>query len=618
MMQSAFTHKSDQTTCCSSLPGITTLSILISFLLTAFYANIIFYQFPLYKIILIASLFLVILFLLTYLFDKNYFKQKLHFDKHTILYAFILSCILILIAGTSLEDATYYRAYPLLEADLGLGAHPDSSFHVALIQSIISFGYPSTGQHDVPLTFYHLLSHYIDSMILSITGLDPLDSYGFLYYFKVIFFLSSVIIFISQVLKDRSSWLLILSFFIVGPMLVSTWTPVFSHALWFTSVIAVLSATFLYKLLTKEKKLKHLDYLFLLLYIVLLSMGKVSLGFIYATFIGMYLMLKNWKDYRLYITGLMWILFFILFQKLFNSTGRETSFHSIDVLSLFDFFINPSQSPFGMLLSIYTSIALLFLLSIIYKEKEIIRFIFAALFSLIVIGIVVITHRGFISADIFYFEYSLAFILILFVFQIAFKYIRSTKQQLFSLMAFCIFILPFYYLPKFNILTITPDTSLKMINKRPFLHINRQLPSQKFSFLTGGLPSHWIEQQHQPLKNFRLSLDHYMNDHHLNATNSVLYIPREIFENDLSFVTSQKWSTGLFMYALTGIPLLYGNKTLHKGYGYQNYSEKSLWVFQTDFNNTRACRFLTNKNIVVLKNFNPATFETIECNKTKP
>ena len=52
-----------------------------------------------------------------------------------------------------------------------------------------------------PILVYHILSHYIDALILLISGLEPWDSYGLFFHFKIVLFLSSILFFIGFILK---------------------------------------------------------------------------------------------------------------------------------------------------------------------------------------------------------------------------------------------------------------------------------------------------------------------------------------------------------------------------------------------------------------------------------
>lgn len=602
-----------------SIKSITLLSISMYMLLLIFYTSKIFYQFSIYQILFVSLLFLMLLAILIFIFDKTYFKEHIKFNTVNIFAAIIILFLIIMFASTSTIFIDYYRTFPILEAELGLDAHGDTSFHVTLIQSIMSNGYPSTMQHgSSTIYYYHVLSHYFDAIILLITGLDPFESYGLFYYFKVFLFLSSILIFLSQIIKSEQFFIFIASFFILTPMLISTWSAVGSHALWVTSVMFILSAHKVFNILTKNEKNNLKEFIYLFILIIIISIGKISVGFAYAVFIGMYLFLKQWKDYKVYLLGISWILFFLLFLKLkllYISPATENNF---SLISLYNFFIDISDSPLKMLQSIYISCFILICLFVLYKTKQNFRFLVSSIFSFLTIAII-ITIKGneLIPADIFYFEYSLAFILILFMFQNIFYNIKSMHMKIIALVILT-GLSNFYYLPKFNIWSPSISQSLKSLNYTPFNNINKILSSsEKINFMTGGIKTSWLNKTKRPLQNFKTKLNEFLLSKKIDRNNIVLFIPKEIFEQDLYFIKRHEWSKGYFISALTGISLIYGDKDLIKVYKNLNYINQSSWTSINDFNSKKVCDMKIKNTIIVVQNFSIPTFNMIDCNKIK-
>jgi len=604
-----------------SIKSITLLSICMYMLLLIFYTSQIFYQFSIYQIISLAIIFLTLLFGLTFIFDQTYFKENIKFNITNIFIAILITFLVIMIESTASIFIDYYRTFPLLEAELGLDVHPDTSFHVSLIQSIMSYGYPSTMQHGAPIIYYHILSHYLDAFILSITGLDPFDSYGLLYFFKIFLFLSSILIFLSQIIKNKHPFIYIASLFILAPMLASTWSAVGSHALWITSVIVLLSAHKTFNILTKNKKNSLKDFIYLFILIIVISIGKISVGFVYAVFIGMFLLLKQWKDYKVYLIGTVWILFFLLFQKLLFLHTSSTAVNNFSFIALYNLFINISDSPYKMLQSNYISILILMILYILYRTKNNYRLLVSSVSALLIIGII-ITIKGneFIRADIFYFEYSLAFILILFMFQNIFYNVYTFNKQVVALLAL-VFLSNFYYLSKFNILSMGTSSigqRLQSLNYTPFNNISKKLStSEKVNFINGGIQTSWVDRQDRPLHNFRKGLNEFLISNKIDKKNILLFIPKEIYEKDLYFIKRKDWSKGLFIYAMTGTPLIYANKELIRGFGYQHYTNDSLWVYRDNFNPKKVCSMKFANTIIVVQNFWTPQFSIIDCHKIK-
>ncbi len=476
-------------------------------------------------------------------------------------------------------------------------------------------------QHGTPIIYYHILSHYFDAIILSITGLDPFDSYGLLYYYKVFLFLSSILIFLSQIIKDKHPFIFIASFFILTPMLASTWSATGSHALWMTSVILLLSAHKVFNILTSSEKHSLKDFIYLFVLIIVISIGKISVGFAYAIFIGFYLLLKQWKDYRVYLMGTGWILFFLLFQKLLAINTTSTAVNSFSLISFYEFFIDISNSPYKMIQSIYISILILVSLYIFYKTKHNNRLFISSIFSFLTIA-VIITIKGneFIRADIFYFEYSLAFILILFVFQNIFYNVHTITKQLIALIIIA-FLSQFYYLSKFNIFNMgstSINQRLKSLNYSPFNNINKKLSQEeKINCINAGISTAWLKEQKRPLHNFRNELNEFLMSNKINKKDISLFIPKEIYMQDLYFIKKSDWSKGLFIYAITGIPLIYANKELKRGFGYQHYTEDSLWTDMNDFNPKKVCSMKFTHNVIVVQKFWTPKFKIIDCSKIR-
>lgn len=601
-----------------SIKSITLFSISMYMLLLIFYTSQIFYQFSIYQILFVVLLFSTLLSILILIFDRKYFHEHIKFNLVNISAAIIILFFIVMFASTSIIFIDYYRTFPLLEAELGLDAHPDTSFHVSLIQSIMSNGYPSTMQHGTPIIYYHILSHYFDAIILLITGIDPFESYGLFYYFKVFLFLSSILIFLSQIIKSKQFFIFIASFFILTPMLISTWSAVGSHALWMTSIIVILSAHKVFNILVENEKNSLKEFIYLFILIIIISIGKISVGFIYAVFIGMYLLLKQWKDYKVYLIGIAWILFFLLFQKLILLHTSSSTVNNFNLVSFYDFFINISDSPYKMLQSIYISCSILMFLYFSDRTKHNCRLLISSIFSLLTIA-VIITIKGneFSRADIFYFEYSLAFILILFMFQSIFYNIKSINIKIIALIILAV-LSNFYYLPKFNIWSIKISQNLKSLNYTPFNNINKTLPSsEKINFMNGGIKTSWLNTTERPLQNFRKRLNEFLISKKIERKDIVLFIPKEIYTQDLYFIKRSTWSKGLFMSAITGVPLIYGNKELIRGFGYSFYTKNSLWTSMGNFDPKKVCSMKITNTIITVQNFSTPQFDIIDCNKIK-
>ena len=105
----------------------------------------------------------------------------------------------------------------------------------------------------------------------------------------------------------------------------------------------------------------------------------------------------------------------------------------------------------------------------------------------------------------------------------------------------------------------------------------------------------------------------YINN--LKKKDTLLYIPKEIFENDFNQFKEEEWSRGMIVYAIIGVPLIHGIHSLRYTYGYADYDTTSTWVSKNLFNVEEACKF--GKNIVTLENYKNLEFSLIKCKQCK-
>ena len=161
----------------------------------SYFTYITFSSFEIFKVSI--AFFLLIIFLLG--FSNQLFKINRFPNLKEIIFSFLFSIYFsILIHQLELRwIISYFQTFPLFESS----NNQDSSFHLAQIRSIMLTGYPSTGQHDLLFHIYHSLSHYIDAIILKVTSVDPFSSYGLMFFYKQIIFLTSIIFLINKFSK---------------------------------------------------------------------------------------------------------------------------------------------------------------------------------------------------------------------------------------------------------------------------------------------------------------------------------------------------------------------------------------------------------------------------------
>ncbi|MEV9616331.1 hypothetical protein [Aliarcobacter butzleri] len=605
-----------------SVLTITFLSSILFLSFVLFYVNLVFIQFSLFEIIKVFSLFLIIFLGLAITFNPWMLKEKIKINIINLFWSFVVIIFLICVLFSP-NDAfyVYFRTFPLLDVETGYGWHPDSAFHVSIINSFINFNYPSIGQHDAPIIFYHVLSHFIDSLIVSISGVDAWDSYGLFYFFKSTFLLLSILILIATVCKNTNLFIFILSIIILTPIIVSTWYAVASHGLWFASYIIILSSAFIFNIINKKEFLFK-DFFILVLLLILISLGKVSSGFSYALLIGFLLLLKNYNNYRVYLFGIAMILFFYLYGSLFTLSRSKLIFSGFDtIVSILTLRTDIFYNQLGQ---IYIISFLTFFIGWLLNSQISKSISLAGLFSCVVLSIMISIQPNINITDIWYFIYGLSIVLLIYSYITIINDINRSKDSLNQFQKLCpiiiiiiIILLSYLSTTKFNLFNINSD-SLKYIiyniNNHHFLNLDEKIGLEEKISLKKQISFNHIEKlplDNRPLVNLKLNLYEFMYINNLKKKNTLLYIPKEIFENDFNQFKGLEWARGMMVYAITGVPLIHGIHSLRDTYGYAGYDVTSTWVNRDLFNIAEACKF--NKNIVILENYINLKFSLIKC-----
>jgi hypothetical protein len=237
-----------------------------------------------------------------------------------------LASSLYFLAVLAVQLRNWSEYFPKLSyerVDAGVGFHVDSAFHISLIQGILRTGYPTTGQHLDPHIPYHALTHYFDAGAILLMGLDPWGSYALLFFAKFIAILIAVVFFTVRTVSSRKSVSYFFGLFIItGTVLTATGHVVGSHSQWLPTLSMLLVANWTSNLL-RQARPNGRSLVALSLVVVVLSLGKVSLGFVFAVFAGIILLIQNPRDFRIYLLGVSWALYFWLFAQTFQQATGE-------------------------------------------------------------------------------------------------------------------------------------------------------------------------------------------------------------------------------------------------------------------------------------------------------
>lgn len=611
-----------------SITSIARISAIAFYLISTFYASYVFIQFSVLEIVSVSATFLVMFLLLLTVFMPGLFKEKLSIKPVNIFWSVVvLGFLLVIFNSPSTQFFNYFRTFPLLEAELGLGWHQDSAFHSSIIHSFTLFGFSSIGQHDTPITVYHVLSHFMDSVIIRITGVDVWQSYGLFYFFKAVLLLSAILFFITFVCRHLKLYVFLLSLMFLVPIVVATWHAIGSHGLWFTSLIIILSAPLVFRLVTQKEPLRSLDYVVLFALLVAISLGKVSSGFMYAALIGLMLVLVHFKDYRVYLFGLALLAFFAIYNS--TITGGEGSIVIPELKQILKFLALKTKIFYDQLYQVYLLIALIVGTAFLFKSNAAARFFIASVLSVFVLALVVSMQPNFSGSDIWYFVYGLSSVLILLTYQLVLSTLNTHTARNFEGVIYFNhpIIKTLLVLVMLGLTSDLNSTSYNFFNsgvkptksvlqnayKQPFSRLNSYDKTLKANMVKQFKNRDYIDlgSYPRPLNAFNESLKSFMSENSLRAKDSLIFMPKEIFETDMDSFKGAKWARGMLVYAVTGVPLVHGLESLRRTYGYADYDESALWVSKDRFDITSACQF--EKNIIIVESFAEPNFTVVSC-----
>jgi len=200
-------------------------------------------------------------------------------------------------------------------------------------------------------------------------------------------------------------------------------------------VLLILSAPKVFSILVSDNEIVFKGFLFIFLLIIALSIGKISTGFAYATFVGLYLFLKHPKNIFVYVLGMGWIIFLLFFTQLIMRNSDEIKsldFSRLNLEAIYVYVTDTETIYYSIQFSSIITIIGLTLLTLIYREKKSIIMTISGVINFIVLIVIVRIHSEFSPSDIFYFYYGYNSVLVLFTLQqLAFN-LQSQKRNLIS------------------------------------------------------------------------------------------------------------------------------------------------------------------------------------------
>lgn len=602
----------------------TLFSSILFFIASTTYAINVFVQFNVLQVISVSLAFLFLFLLLLTIFMPQLRKEKVVFSLSTIFWSFIVAIFLLVILNSpNTGFHNYFRTFPLLEAELGLGWVRDSAYHASIIQSFASFGFPSIGQHGTPFTAYHVLSHFVDAIIVRLTGVGVWESYGLFYFFKSVFFLISILFFISVVTLGKKPYIFILSLIFLTPIVVSTWHAIGSHGLWFTSLLIVLSVPWVFNTLTQQASLRNRHFLLLFLLFVMVSLGKISSGFMFAAFAGLVLLISRPKEPRVYVFGFSLVLFFVLYNSVvsYSRGGLEIQ----GLVNLVPFLLAAEGS---LLWQIYLLILITGVISWLFSSRPAFLVFSGGALSILVLALIINIQPFLSGSDRYYFTYGLSSILILFVYQTAIWSLVNKKGRSFEnainfdhvsiRAAFAIVLMLAtneLSSTRYSFFNAGPSSSYEVIRNaysQPFAYLNGYDQDLQANMVLQFSDRNYVdlEAYDRPMKEFNKSLHNFMESNNLDSYNSLLFMPKEMIQGDIAELGGN-WGRGMFVYSVTGVPMIHGIDAIRTNYGHGNYGEDALQISREEFDSVVACEL--GKHIIIAEDFETRKFSLTRC-----
>lgn len=512
----------------------------------------------------------------------------------------------------SVFTKVYAPEFPVRVIDSGGKVAADTFFHSSLVSSIMHFGYPSTGLDGTPLTPYHVLSHYVDAAILNFTGLAPLDSAGFLLQLKVMLFVVAIVSLLWVQLRAMPSWIQWLTPVLVLPAFSATWHVVGSHGLWFTSLLVIVSAPFVFSLISTTTRPPSSAYIALAFLGAALSFGKISTGFMFMFVVGLMLWMRKIRDVRVYVLGVAWAGFMVVYASSIASDRPDATAVTYTLteraISAARFLLMRDLSG-NLMLGLYALIAVFIVVAVVRPTTFHRQLLGVALGgTAIVLGLAVLM---FDENDRWYFSQALFFILLTMSIGVFAQFAQDTEPV---------------SLPKTGrtaarrtVVAVTVLVALGVVGARSDFSLVKPSPTvigvSLSSAFTVAPPAPATDDG---LGAFGTALTEFAAANNLTAHNAQLFIPRELW-NDVDPTNSAEsdplslWPLPMMVYAETGIPLYKGVYVTHESYGFSAYGPESLTPTRDEFENSTKCG---GTAIIEVTSWAPASF-TLACEVTR-
>ncbi|MGB3739031.1 MAG: hypothetical protein WA948_06720 [Pontixanthobacter sp.] len=272
------------------------------------------FAFPIFSLVPIPAKIIAIAYYTVPLAIFGYLFRKIEVDLYDLLsFAIVSSIALFMFFGGNRFFSEFATA------DF-MDQYVDTSFHIALINAIARYGYPSTDLHFGQFSWYHVATHYYDAGFAVLTGRDIKSHYSLISFVKVAVGLATIFASV-HALRFPSRIKAVFSYVLISLFVASTWLIVESHGLWLPMIVALLALPLIQR--GWHRPDARFGMLFAIASIIVI-LGKISLGVPFVFIIGLTLWVRHMREPVIYAAGLsIFVVFAINLYFLMQSIPTE-------------------------------------------------------------------------------------------------------------------------------------------------------------------------------------------------------------------------------------------------------------------------------------------------------
>jgi hypothetical protein len=485
-----------------------------------------------------------------------------------------------------IQWTSYFSNFPNQRIESGGGFHQDSAFHVAAIQGILNTGYPTTGQHLEPLLQGHNLSYYGDALFLWLLGVDPWESYALFFFAKGTALTLGLIFFASKVSKSYPApvfWVILIALY---PAFTATWHAIGSHAQWLPMIVLALSGYWVFHVCVKEKR-SWFDFVGLSLLVIIFSVSKVSIGFAFAVFVGLWLLFRKPLDWRLIAVGSFWVAFLGI-----HAGNYAASSGGFDRYELVEGFIHSWEEGLAIILAA----SLLFFLSKKARFPPVLASGFAALSTVALITAVATVALN-NSSNIYYFFHGAFSVIIILMVPLVARAIFDGDEKLIGIPTAHVSTKSFLAFAVSLLFVVSPVFSQATIIQHASHWLSEGAAGGEAMLVSRAIQGEQVlrddPDQRPYATKLRQGLSDFIEYEHLADQSPLLFLSQEqlawLGEN---FASPHSWSTGLAITAVTGVPLVFSVESPGMAsYGFSAYGRDSSQVRTSVVTEELLCQF---------------------------